>query len=362
MSSLCSMTLLAVAVLAQPVPPPPPAPPVPMPRSDAVAPPSKEIPQFKGKKAAEVQDQATDFVNQQISTMIKKKLMKKLPREMNAQFPFRLQEPPPEVPPEQVRAWVDASPNRVTFAGRLPEDLEEQLDIQILDRRAVAERRYQIDVGVRFPLREIFIRLDVPPGGFVFEGIHNDFHLFLTIDFEWDYVGEEDPRSNLFSFLNARDIGIFPGGTREYVENPEGEYPPMLLRGLDVQSKLDLRDLAITGVRGKPMYRNGRFVGNRGIFRLLADVANVGFDIASVASQENDLIERIAENAMNDALYDAQPKMIELANRELLVEETGPMGVKIKPVDILKEQLAKQAVPTLLPGKTEPKQVPPERQ
>lgn len=334
------ITVLAATLLAQPSPPPPPKPALPAP------------PVTQEQKEQEAKDQANDFVNQQISSMLKKKLMKKLPKQLDAQFPFRLQDPPPDLPPNQVRAWVDASPNRVTFAGRMPTDLEKEFDIQVLDRRAVGERRYEIDIGVRFPLRDIYIRLDIPPGGFIFEHIDNDFHLFLTIDFEWDYVGKEDPRNNLFGFLNGRDIGIFPGGTKEYLKDKESVPPPLLLKGLDVQSDVQLRDLAITGVRGRPMYRQGRFVGNQGIFKILAGVANVGFDIARVATEEDDLLERIIENAMNDALYDAQPKMIELANSELLVEETDSDGVKIKPVDILKEQLAKQAVPSLLPGKT----------
>lgn len=322
-------------------PPPPPAPPEPV--SPATAAPAKD-------PAADLDD----FVNRQIETIVKKKVVKKLPKQIDAQFPFRLEQRP-DLPPEQLREWIDTSPNRVTFAGRLPEDLESEFEFQVLGRRAVGPRRYEIDVRIKLPLRDIFIRLDIPPGGLIFERIDNDLHLFFTVDFEWDYVGKEDPRNKLFHFLNGRDIGIFPGGTKDYLKEPEVAPPPLLLRDLDVQSKLGLRNLAISGIRGRPMYRDGRFVGNQGIWKLLAGVANLGFDIAKVASQEDDLLERIVEDAMNDALYDAQPKIIEAANRELLVAEETAMGVIVKPVDVLTEELAKQAVPSFLPGKSEGK-------
>ena len=215
----------------------------------------------------------------------------------------------------------------------------------------MAERRYQFDLRVVVPLREINIRLEVPPGGFLFDSIDTDIQIDLRVDFEWDYIGEKDQRKTLFSFLEERDIGLFPGGTAEYLKAPEKRDPPKLLNNLDLHAKLELARLRISGIRGKRMYENGRFVARLPLWQIVAGAANLGLGIAEEATQSDNLIERIVEGALNQALYDAEPRIIALANRELVVEEPDAQGHKIRPFDVLRDTLPKQAIPAILPGK-----------
>lgn len=294
--------------------------------------------------------EAREFVNQQIETVLNQKLAKTLPKEIKAQFPIRLQQRN-DLTPQQHEQWVQSSPNRVTFAARLPKE-GKGAKLKLLDTRAVGKRRYQFDLGVALPLRDVAIRLDVPPGGFIFDGIHTDVLVGTTVDFEWDYVGEDDERKGLFNFLNNRDIGLFPGGTADYLASSDkvGEQP-RLLHDLQLTTKLHLRTLRISGIRGRLMYQNGRFVGGNRLWRFVAGAANFGVGIAEVASGENNLLERIVENAVNQTLYEKEPEIIALVNRELFVEENNQSGVKVKPFEILTETLPKQAIPSILPGK-----------
>jgi hypothetical protein len=277
------LVLLAVPPTEEVPLPPQPNPP------DATSPPVKEGEPVSEAERSRIEAMLSKYAQQKLKGLaIDRRFRKRL---------IPVDDPAATEPPSD-----ETSPHEVGFHAKLADDVPVTLTLD--GAEVLGPRRYRLAVRLRLPVQSAggFYKFDgqIPvlrrPIGWIVDKINVEIEVYALLDVGW-------------KTLESGSIGIFPGGFLDDTLSAEQQGKAPLFEDLRVDVvKMDLSQLDMDGINGKPMVRAGVGVGRGGLLRLL------------LGPGQREQIEAMIENGFNNAIRSNEPQVLAGINAALQAE------------------------------------------